>query len=93
MEIGDERCDTMWNPVVHSLLLTALYMKNFSQTHALQAVDLNSISNLYLVSLQPYVFRAEYGRGGCNYGTKRRLGLSVYIIPTAILGDVYPHTR
>jgi multisubunit Na+/H+ antiporter MnhC subunit len=26
MEIGDERCDTMWNPVVHSLLLTALYI-------------------------------------------------------------------
>ena len=41
-----------------------VYMKTFSQTHALQAVDLNSISNLYLVSLQPYVFRAEYGRGG-----------------------------
>jgi hypothetical protein len=31
-------------------------MKNFSQTHALQAVDLNSISNLSLVSLQPYLF-------------------------------------
>lgn len=33
-----------------------IYMKNFSQTHALQAVDLNSISNLSLVSLQPYLF-------------------------------------
>ena len=49
--------------------LPNIYMKNFSQTHALQAVDLNSISNLYLVSLQPYVFRAEYGI--CNYGTKQ----------------------
>ena len=65
-----------------------VYMKNFSQTHALQAVDLNSISNLYLVSLQPYVFRAEYGI--CNYGTKRRLGLSVYYMigqGTSVIGQ------
>ena len=50
-----------------------VYMKTFSQRRALQAVDLNSISNLYLASLQPYLIELSMAGGG----TKRRLGLSV----------------
>ena len=53
----------------------AIYMKNFTRRRALQAVDLNSISNLYLVSLQPYFIELSMARGGVDTGNVRGVGV------------------
>ena len=50
-------------------------MKNFTRRRALQAVDLNSISNLYLVSLQPYLIELSMAGGGVDTGNVRGVGV------------------
>ena len=63
-------------------------MKTFSQRRALQAVDLNSISNLYLASLQPYLIELSMAGGGYE-APSWRVCLSGLVDLVAWLVDQY----